>query len=157
MARLRLELWRRLRSELGEWQPAPLYAAVFGSAARGDGDTASDIDLLLVHPPFLGETPPRRKQETWLAPLLDAASIASLGRSGLPAEPELWQRQVDRLRGLVQGWTGNELQVVDLSVYEWWRPRDAHKALLAEVRRDGVEVARSDKLPSVALTGAAVG
>ncbi len=157
LAGLRLELWARLRSELGGWQPAPLYAAVFGSAARGDGDEGSDIDLLLVHPPFPGEMPPRRQQETLGSPLLDAVLKATLDWRGVRAEPEPWLRQVDRLRVLVQGWTGNDLQVVDLSVDEWWHPGDGYQGLLADVRREGVEVARSDKLPPVALTGAAVG
>jgi predicted nucleotidyltransferase len=40
----------RLETELGQWQPPPAYAAVFGSAARGTMTTGSDIDLLLVRP-----------------------------------------------------------------------------------------------------------
>src|SRR5438105_15708214 len=58
LAGLRTELWRRFREELAGWRPRPLYAAVFGSAARGDGNEASDVDLLLVHPPFPGEKRP---------------------------------------------------------------------------------------------------
>jgi hypothetical protein len=37
----------RLRGELGGW-PSLAGAWLFGSAARGDGDRSSDIDLLLV-------------------------------------------------------------------------------------------------------------
>jgi hypothetical protein len=44
---------RHLESQAG------LYACVFGSAARQDGDASSDIDLLLVHPPHPGESDPR--------------------------------------------------------------------------------------------------
>ena len=55
LAGLRLELWNRLRKTLGTWNPKPVYGCVFGSAARGDGDAESDIDLLLVHPPLPGE------------------------------------------------------------------------------------------------------
>jgi DNA-binding transcriptional ArsR family regulator len=61
LAGLRLELWKRLRARLGTWNPKPLYGCVFGSAARGNGDAHSDIDLLLVHAPFPGETDPRRR------------------------------------------------------------------------------------------------
>lgn len=38
-----------LRSVVAGWTAAPVFAALFGSAARGAHTTASDIDLLLVH------------------------------------------------------------------------------------------------------------
>jgi nucleotidyltransferase-like protein len=135
LANLRLELWRRLREELAGWRPLPLYASVFGSAARGDGDEASDIDLLLVHPPFAGEKKPPR-----LSPILVSQIADALGPSrGGPDDARNWQGQVDRLRTLVQRWTGNPLQVVDLSLHEWRHPTKAHQPLLAEIQRDGVE------------------
>jgi predicted nucleotidyltransferase len=47
LARARGRLIRRLSDELGAWRQ--LAAAwLFGSAARGDGDRSSDIDLFLV-------------------------------------------------------------------------------------------------------------
>ncbi len=70
LAGLRLELWKRLRTALGGWNPKPLYGCVFGSAARGDGDAESDVDILLVHQPFPGDSDPRRR---------------SAGLAGLPA------------------------------------------------------------------------
>jgi predicted nucleotidyltransferase len=144
LANLRLELWRRLRDELAAWRPRPLYACVFGSAARGDGDEASDIDLLLVHPPFAGEKKPQRLSPIILSQLADA-----LGPTYRRTDPaEQWQSQVDRLRTLVQCWTGNSLQVVDLSFYEWRHPNKAHQPLLAEIQRDGVELIRSDAVTS---------
>ncbi|BBY62098.1 nucleotidyltransferase domain-containing protein [Mycolicibacterium helvum] len=39
---------KRLEEELGRWQYPPVYAAVFGSAARGTMAPDSDIDLFLV-------------------------------------------------------------------------------------------------------------
>jgi predicted nucleotidyltransferase len=74
LASLRLEMWRRLRTRLASWKTKPLYACVFGSAARADGDSNSDVDLLLVHAPFPGDSDPRRRS-------------ATLGRqfAGLPA------------------------------------------------------------------------
>jgi|GEM_PF-523759 len=39
-----------IEDEIGSWKIAPLHASLFGSAARGDGNTNSDLDLLLVRP-----------------------------------------------------------------------------------------------------------
>jgi hypothetical protein len=50
LAGLRAELFRRLRRAIGEWQVPPMHASMFGSAARGEGDASSDIDLLVVRP-----------------------------------------------------------------------------------------------------------
>lgn len=40
----------RLEQRLGSWEVPPVYAAVFGSAARGTMTAESDVDLLLVRP-----------------------------------------------------------------------------------------------------------
>lgn len=163
MAGLRLELWRRIREELARWEPPPLYAAVFGSAARGDGAEASDIDLLLVHVPFPGEKRPRRRTQeatgilAQLAEPADAMATAPTVRAGAGADGEKWHAQVDRLRGLVQRWTGNPVQVIDMSFYDWWEPSEDRRRLLAEIGRDGIEVARSDKLPAVSIARIGVG
>ncbi len=50
LARLRVALFEHLVDEIARWPIAPIHASVFGSAARGDGDASSDIDLLLVAP-----------------------------------------------------------------------------------------------------------
>jgi predicted nucleotidyltransferase len=142
LAGLRGELWSRLRKELESWRPRPLYACVFGSAARADGDEASDIDLLLVHPPFPGEKRPPRLSASMGALLADALGVAVLSTSETAPIP-LWERQVDRLRDLVEGWTGNPLQVVDLSFYDWRHPSPQHRPLLSEVHRDGVELVQA--------------
>lgn len=47
LAGLRGELIRRLRERLSDW-PDLLGAWLFGSVARGDADSESDIDLLIV-------------------------------------------------------------------------------------------------------------
>ena len=45
---LRRRLLDWLANEIGNWSVTPLHASLFGSAARGDGGTASDLDLLLI-------------------------------------------------------------------------------------------------------------
>jgi predicted nucleotidyltransferase len=50
LAKLRETLLSRVEEHLGSWQWPPLYAAMFGSMARGSATTRSDVDLLLVRP-----------------------------------------------------------------------------------------------------------
>ncbi len=136
LAGLRTKLWRLFRDEFRGWRVRPLYAAVFGSAARGDGDEDSDIDLLLVHPLFPGEPKPRGKGWAAARDML-GDYVAESARDD--PEPQ-WQRQLDILRPKVESWTGNPLQIVDLSFVQWRRPDDASELLLKEVLRDGVEL-----------------
>ena len=50
LANLMSHFLARLTERLEGWDPQPVYAAVFGSAARGGMRVDSDIDLLLVRP-----------------------------------------------------------------------------------------------------------
>jgi len=133
---LRPELWRRFREAIVKWRVRPVYAGVFGSAARGDGGTVSDIDVLLVHPPFPGEERPKRGSG-----LLETLESMALGMAmPLTAEADVdhWHEQVDELHALVQRWTGNMLQVVDVSAYEWAHRKRAATTLFEEIARDAV-------------------
>ena len=153
LAGLRLALWQKFRGTLSGWNPKPVYACVFGSAARGDGDAQSDIDVLLVRSPVAGETDPRRQ---------------SAGLAGSPAghAPEFmavllterqaakWDRQVGELHDLVQGWTGNRLQVVEMPIYQWADHRRRRTALSGEISRDAIPVAGETFPAGSARTGA---
>jgi predicted nucleotidyltransferase len=59
IATLRERCLADMRSTLTSWKPKAVSATVFGSFARGDGTTTSDIDLLLVAP----SNPSRRWSE----------------------------------------------------------------------------------------------
>lgn len=139
LAGLRTEMWRRLRAELANWRIRPLSASVFGSAARGDGDATSDIDLFVVHPPLPGEKKPPR-----LSPTLSALVQDALGEFARPSTEQdatrQWEDQIDHLRRSVEAWTGNDLQVVDFSLGEYRRPAERSRPLLAEIARDGIEL-----------------
>lgn len=50
LARLQATFLRKLEDHLQQWPTPPLYAAVFGSAARGQMTDSSDVDVLLVRP-----------------------------------------------------------------------------------------------------------
>jgi len=140
LAELRLVLWTRLRGTLSGWNPKPVYGCVFGSAARGDGDAQSDIDLLLVRAPVAGENDPRHGSRS----LAEAAAgfAAEFMAAQLTArQASRWGRQVEQLHGLVRAWTGNPLQVLEMSVFEWSDHRRRRSELFSEISRDAIQVA----------------
>lgn len=55
LARLQETFLARLEALLESWRIPPVYAAVFGSAARGQMTVSSDVDLLLVRPHAVAE------------------------------------------------------------------------------------------------------
>jgi predicted nucleotidyltransferase len=86
LVQVRGELFQRLVTEISAWAVTPRHASVFGSAARGDADESSDLDLLLVPPHDLGEV-----------------------------ELETWDRQLGEVRHTVRRITGNNCQTVSVS------------------------------------------
>lgn len=104
----RRRLLDRLRAELESWASPCLHASVFGSVARGDATTSSDIDLLLVRP------------------------------VGLEADETGWQRQVRRLEASVEAWTGNALAILELTPSDLARSRDAGEPLLQALQEDAI-------------------
>lgn len=144
LAGLRGELWTRFRNEFGRWKPPPLYASVFGSAARGDGTVESDIDLLLVHPPFPGE----KHEQMGLS--LGAKVADAIGKELLVAVGDdaqvRWEEHLQGLHDLVERWTGNSLQIIDLSFWEWRRPPKSYQSLLKSIATDGIELRKAPGL-----------
>jgi predicted nucleotidyltransferase len=111
MAGAHAELIRRLRDAIGAWEVPPVHASMFGSAARGDGDTGSDIDLLIVRPADVGPD--------------DAA----------------WRSQVDELADLVRRWTGNNAGIAEVSEGELPRLRKDRPPVVEKVSEDAVDLA----------------
>lgn len=85
LANTRPELLARLKGAFESWAVPPVHASLFGSAARADGDTDSDIDIFLVRPRSVDE------------------------------EDATWQRQTDELSTAVAAWTGNPLSLIEFS------------------------------------------
>lgn len=113
LAGMRTELWRRIRDAIAEWELPATHASAFGSAARGDGDAASDIDILLVRP------------------------------SATPDADRVWGDQVDALRRRVELWTGNRAGIVEVgeqALNEMLAQSEPPQVLRA-VLREGVELA----------------
>jgi predicted nucleotidyltransferase len=85
LVNLRGELLNRIAEAFASWECPPVHASMFGSAARGDGDADSDIDLFVVRP------------------------------ESIDAENLTWRRQVDHLASDVKRWTGNRASIADVS------------------------------------------
>ena len=139
LAGLRSELWRRTAREVERWNVRPLYACVFGSAARHEGDSDSDIDLLLVRPSTIPEVNEAQKSKSvWAALGMWAETISTRVMSD--AQIKKWDSNVDHLHDLVRRWTGNPLQVVSLSAIEWSEHRRAKTAIYQNIIEDEIRL-----------------
>jgi tRNA nucleotidyltransferase (CCA-adding enzyme) len=58
LANLRERLIEEIRGMVGEWPIGPLHVSLFGSTARGDGGTQSDIDLFVIRAGDVDEDEP---------------------------------------------------------------------------------------------------
>jgi predicted nucleotidyltransferase len=111
LADIRSELERRLRAEIADWEIAPAHVSIFGSAARGDGDTRSDIDIFVVRP------------------------------ADVPEDEPGWREQLDRLSDHVHDWTGNRAAVSEVSAADVRRLRRERPPVVKELRRDAIRLA----------------
>jgi predicted transcriptional regulator len=110
MADARVELIQRLRDTVGSWRKPPAHASLFGSAARGDGDTDSDIDLFVVRP------------------------------TGVDVDDSGWSEQVDGLAESVRAWTGNNAGVVEVSEGDLGQLLTDPPPAIRELRRDAIDL-----------------
>jgi predicted nucleotidyltransferase len=139
MARLRADLWRLIARDMEKWKYPPLYASVFGSAARHDGDSESDIDLLLVRPSTHAEISEKQGNNPALA-ATEFGVTALTSRVLLEAQLDVWERSIDRLRSRVQLWSGNPLQVVNLSSIVWAEHRHRKTEIYNNIKNDEVRL-----------------
>lgn len=107
---LRRRFLDRLTNAVEGWPLPPVHASVFGSAARGDGDTASDVDLFIVRPARVGE------------------------------EDVRWRDQLDRLADQVRAWTGNRAAIAEVSEDDARRLARERPPIVAELEREAVVV-----------------
>jgi predicted nucleotidyltransferase len=114
LTNLRRTLLQRLRTELESWHPPPIHASLFGSAARGDGDASSDVDILLVRHDEVAE------------------------------DDSPWADQVDRLRHHVVIWTGNRCQAFELDRRRLAEHVQAQDPLVDSFLSDSIHLAGTD-------------
>lgn len=114
LAGMRTELLNRLQHTIEGWEVAPLHVSMFGSAARGEGDRGSDIDLFVVRP------------------------------SGVSEEDSRWRAQLDELAHNVRRWTGNRAGIAEVAEGELGRLRKDAPPIVAELRSDAVALAGTE-------------
>jgi predicted nucleotidyltransferase len=111
LAQLRAEFLDRIRGQIGQWRIAPDSAAIFGSAARGDGSTESDVDVFLVRPDAVDE------------------------------DDSEWRRQVADLSAAISRWSGNPASVIEISAAEAGGLSERQATIAEQLLRDAVYLA----------------
>lgn len=96
----------RIAERFAAWPVPPIAAAVFGSFARRDGDAGSDLDLFLVRPDDVLDD-----DEAWAICRHDLAVSA-------------------------EAWSGNRVQVLELSAAELTAAVEADEPLVESLRHD---------------------
>jgi DNA-binding transcriptional ArsR family regulator len=110
LARLRATFFDRVKTAVEGWDPAPVHVSVFGSAARGDGDTRSDIDVLVVRHHDVSE------------------------------DDLVWRDHVDRLASSILEWTGNRAGITEIGESDVRRLRQEQPDIVGSVRSDAVVI-----------------
>jgi hypothetical protein len=105
---LRIAFIGGLQQELKTWKLAPVHASVFGSFARADGDTHSDIDLFVVRP------------------------------TAVSNEDAVWREQLDELAFTISRRTGNRASVHEASETELPRLRTDEPPIVTQLRSDAI-------------------
>jgi len=114
LAGLRGTLLERLRETVANWETPPAQASLFGSVARGDGDTSSDIDLFIVRP------------------------------SDVEEEDVRWRDQLDALARDVARWTGNHAGISEASQDDVARLAAERPPIVGDLERDSITLAGPD-------------
>jgi len=110
LALIRTELLNRLRHSFSTWTIPPTHASLFGSAARGDGDIDSDIDIFVVRP------------------------------ANVDAESATWGEQLNATGEAVFAWTGNHASIIDFAERDLGQMLDENPSILQDLRRDSIDL-----------------
>jgi predicted nucleotidyltransferase len=111
LAGARIAFLDRVRELVAQWEVQPVHVSIFGSMARGDGGTDSDIDFFIVRP------------------------------RQVDLEDEAWRQQLDGLSERVNTWTGNVASLVEVGAGELAELRRDDRPILKEIRSDAIDLA----------------
>ncbi len=110
LANMRVELLRRIHNLVDAWEAEAVSVSIFGSMARGDGATQSDIDLFVLRP------------------------------DTIPEDDLRWRKQLDDLAERVERWTGNRASIAETAVGEIELLLDEDRPIVKELRTDAITV-----------------
>jgi predicted nucleotidyltransferase len=110
LSRARGAVLEELAAIAGTLDPVPASVIVFGSFARGEADESSDLDVVFVRPPDVGE------------------------------EDDRWAAAVEEWRTAIRRLTGNRVQILEVDHRDISRRLRSTKPLWVDVMRDGITV-----------------
>lgn len=113
MASMGAELLYRIMRTVDEWRLAPVHVSLFGSAARRDGDTSSDIDLFIVRP------------------------------ESVSGDDPAWQLQLTDLESRIARWTGNRASIAEVAEADIVRLRTDEPPIITELRSEAIVLSGS--------------
>lgn len=110
LASIRSRMIDEMERLVSQWVVEAVSVWLFGSAARGDGSAASDIDLLVIRP------------------------------SGVDEFSDRWESQIHKLENHVSRWTGNDCRVIQYSPDDIDELDTGDDPLLATIRQEGLRI-----------------
>jgi predicted nucleotidyltransferase len=110
LANLRDTYIERLRTHIATWPVAPRLVMLFGSAARGDMDTGSDIDLFVVT-----DEAEAADDDPWAEPLMALVAASTT-------------------------WTGNDTRILRYRAVDLVGDGGRADPVIESIRRDGIHV-----------------
>lgn len=108
LANIKNELLERMTKVITGWEIKPVFAAIFGSAARGEMRLDSDIDIFIVRPDKVN------------------------------ADDEVWVSFQIALADSVTKWTGNDARIFELNEREVANGLAAEEQVLTDIRDQAI-------------------
>ncbi|MHB8589514.1 MAG: nucleotidyltransferase domain-containing protein [Candidatus Dormibacteraceae bacterium] len=104
------ELPRRISEAIATWPIPPNHASLFGSAARGDGNLTSDVDIFMIR------------------------------QNDVASDDIRWRRQLQGLADQIHDWTGNHASLIEVSRAELKAMLRRNEPIAESLRKESVRL-----------------